>query len=92
MALAQEVFLFSPAKLSGCQLWLDAADPNGNGSSVANATSITTWTDKSGNGRNAVNQTTSAILYRNVQNSLPVLLFVGVSNYSVSYNSFPNAA
>jgi hypothetical protein len=53
MAQAQEVFLFQPTSVSGCQLWLDATDVNGNGTSVANGATISTWIDKSGNGRNA---------------------------------------
>lgn len=35
------------------QLWLDATDPNGNGSTVTNGTAMGTWADKSGNARNA---------------------------------------
>jgi hypothetical protein len=84
--------LFQPTQISGCSLWLDAADPNGNGIVPANNTSISTWVDKSGSGRNAVNQATSAILFRNVQNGLPVLRFNGNSEYSITYNSFPNTA
>jgi hypothetical protein len=53
MSQAQEVFLFQPTSVSGCQLWLDAADVNGNGTSVANGATVSTWVDKSGNGRNA---------------------------------------
>jgi hypothetical protein len=49
----KETFLISPLSVRGCQLWLDAADVNGNGTSVANGASVTSWTDKSGNGRNA---------------------------------------
>lgn len=59
MAQLQEVFLFLPTQVSGCQLWLDAADPSANGTTPANGTSVSTWSDKSGNGRNAT-QATSA--------------------------------
>ncbi len=48
------LFSFQPIQISGCQVWLDAADPNGNGTSLANGASVSTWVDKSGNGRNAV--------------------------------------
>jgi hypothetical protein len=41
---------FSPTTLPGCQLWFDAADPNGNGVIPANNSTITSWVDKSGNG------------------------------------------
>ena len=34
-----------------CALWLDASDVNGNGTTLANQTTITQWIDKSGNNR-----------------------------------------
>ena len=40
---------FSPTSITGCQLWLDAADPT---TVVQSGTSVTQWTDKSGQGRN----------------------------------------
>lgn len=43
-----------PNQISGCQLWLDAAD-----SATVVATNVTQWNDKSGNGANAA-QATSA--------------------------------
>lgn len=43
---------FSPASLTNLSLWLDAADPAGSGSVPSNGTTLTTWTDKSGNSRN----------------------------------------
>jgi hypothetical protein len=52
-ARAQVNSFFTPTQISGCQLWLDATDVNGTGTSVANGSTISTWTDKSGNGRNA---------------------------------------
>jgi hypothetical protein len=50
---------WNPTLISGCQLWLDAADVNGNRTNPLNGASVSTWTDKSGNGRNA-SQSTSA--------------------------------
>ena len=47
-----ETFLISPLSVPGCQLWLDAADPNGNGVVPANGATVSTWADKSGNSRN----------------------------------------
>ena len=44
---------FSPARISGIQVWLDATDPNGNGIVPANNSTLNTWIDKSGNGYNA---------------------------------------
>lgn len=41
---------FSPISISGLQLWLDATNVNGNGTAVSNGASVTSWTDRSGNG------------------------------------------
>lgn len=43
---------WQPTQISGMSLWLDGADPNNNGTLPANGSSLTTWTDKSGNGKN----------------------------------------
>jgi len=43
---------FNPKQLSGCQLWLDGADPAGNGNIPANGSTVSTWYDKSGIGNN----------------------------------------
>lgn len=44
---------FNPRTISGISLWLDGADPNGNGSVPSNGGTVSTWVDKSGNGKNA---------------------------------------
>lgn len=44
---------FQPTQIPGCALWLDGADPNGNGILPTNGSSISTWADKSGNNNNA---------------------------------------
>lgn len=81
MAQLQEVFLFQPINISGCQLWLDAADINGNGTSVANGSSIATWTDKSGNARNATQSTAGYRPTLGTVNGRTSVAFNGVSNY-----------
>jgi hypothetical protein len=40
---------FDPRSIPGCSLWLDGADQ---GSMTLSGSSVTTWKDKSGNGRN----------------------------------------
>ena len=40
---------FSPRQIPGCALWLDAADS----STITGTTTVTAWTDKSGNGNHA---------------------------------------
>ena len=49
-------YAFAPTQITGCSLWLDGADPAGNGVTPANNASITTWADKSGLGNTATNQ------------------------------------
>jgi hypothetical protein len=41
---------FQPTQISGCQLWLDAADTS---KLTLSGSNVTQWNDKSGNGRNA---------------------------------------
>jgi hypothetical protein len=82
MAQVQEVFLFQPTSITGCQLWLDGTDVNGNGTTVANGASVSTWVDKSGNGRNATTGGSSIPTFRN--NSL---LFNGNGQYDTSYST-----
>ena len=49
----QKYRAFIPTQISGCQLWLDGADPAGTGILPANEATVLTWADKSGNGFNA---------------------------------------
>jgi hypothetical protein len=44
---------FTPRQIWGLALWLDAADPAGNGVIPANNTTLTVWKDKSGIGNDA---------------------------------------
>jgi hypothetical protein len=43
---------FSPRSIAGLGLWLDGADPAGNGVLPASGATVSTWTDKSGNANN----------------------------------------
>jgi hypothetical protein len=43
---------FVPSDLTGLTLWLDANDPNANGTTVTDGGFVPTWYDKSGNGNN----------------------------------------
>ena len=45
---------FTPTQISGCQLWLDAADAS---TVLLSGSSVTQWRDKSGNGYNTSNLT-----------------------------------
>ena len=44
---------YNPLSIQGCQLWLDATDPNANGILPLNGSIVSTWYDKSGKGNNA---------------------------------------
>ncbi len=72
--------LWTPTRVSGLQLWLDAADPNGTGVTPANGSTISTWKDKSSNGFSgtAINSPTVQI---NALNKLPVVRFNGTNQY-----------
>ena len=86
--------VFLPPQISGCQLWLDATDVNGNRTQPANGASVATWTDKSGFGRNAVLQSgfTAAVMATGPTTSLQTVFLNGVSRYLITYSSFPNTA
>ncbi len=77
--------IWQPTQISGCQLWLDGADPNGTGILPANSASISTWADKSGNSRNATQAT--ANLQPSFNSSLKSITFNG-SRYLNMTNAF----
>ncbi len=66
-----------PTQLSGCQLWLDATDVNGNGTQPANGASISTWRDKSVSANHAsiVASYTSPTYVANSLNGRPGVFF-----------------
>lgn len=73
---------------SGLWLWLDASDPDNDGDSSnnpSNGTSVTSWSDKSGNGNNArILSGQGSPTYRpnsNI-NSVPAMRFVRTTNTS----------
>lgn len=68
---------FGPSTLTSLHAWYDAADPLATGTAPANGTTIDTWYDKSGNGRNAsLWSGATAPVFRTSQiNSLPAIAF-----------------
>lgn len=74
---------FKPTSLTGCQVWLDGADPTGTGLIPADGV-LSTWTDKSGNANHgtAVNGPT----YLRNQNT------VNFTYASSQYYTLPNGA
>ena len=76
-------YAFAPTQISGCQLWLDAADPAGTG--VVPAAGVqSTWVDKSTNGWNATQATAGRqpSLVLNSLNGLPGFSFTNANNQS----------
>lgn len=74
-----------PLQCGGCVLWLDGADPLNTGVVPADATAISTWSDKSGRGNNLTQGTgaNQPLLKRNIQGGLSVVRFDG-SNDSIA--------
>jgi hypothetical protein len=75
---------FKPTDIGGCQLWLDGADPAGTGQPPTNGSTVSTWADKSGNGRNATGGVSPT--YNTSQRAI---VFNGSSWLSTSYSSVP---
>ena len=74
---------FLPTYIPGIQLWLDGADPLASGTPPANGTAITTWSDKSGNGRNGTG--TGSPSYVSASSNIS---FNGSQYFTTSYTSF----
>ncbi len=88
-----EAFLFTPTSIPGCAVWFDAADPNDDGTLLANGAAVATWYDKSSNGY-TVSQGTAGnrpIFTRGAQNNLPGIQFATntfLSNTSGNMSNF----
>jgi len=77
---------FFPTYIPGIQLWLDGADPLATGTPPANGTAITTWSDKSGNGRNGTG--TGSPAYVSASSNIS---FNGSQYFTTAYTSFAPA-
>jgi hypothetical protein len=75
-----QVNLFQPTQVSGCTVWLDGADPNGNGSLPANGSAVSSWVDKSSNGMTVSAASSQPTYSTGLQNGLGVLTFDGTKN------------
>ena len=78
--------VYGPLSLPGatCALWLDGADPLGNNSVPANGATVSTWVDKSRNGRNATGGVSPTY-----NTSQKAIVFNGSSWLTTSYSSVP---
>lgn len=84
-----------PSDLSGLVLWTDAQDVNGNGTVPANGASISTWTDKSGNGHH-LTTTAGTVTYEStgfdgVNPGLRFPLVARMAGPNIFSGSFQNA-
>jgi hypothetical protein len=71
---SSSVAVFSPTMISGCALWLDAADQSS--MTFSSGSNIATWNDKSGNARNATNAGTGNPLWAtSIINGVPAIQF-----------------
>lgn len=87
-----------PTSIPGCQLWLDANDPNANNTAGTNGTAVSTWYDKSGNSRNMTLTGTGVTYANGYQNSLNAIslngttilgkVIVPVGTFSSNYTGF----
>jgi hypothetical protein len=79
-----------PTQVSGCQLWLDAADPT---TISLSGTNITQWNDKSGNTNTAIAGTSTYPTYtRNALNGQPIVGLRGTNDYFLVSNNFTTTA
>ena len=76
---------FVPTSIAGLQVWLDGKDPAGTGTAPANAATISTWVDKSGNGYNF-----TASVAATYSSAFTSVSFAN-SLYSSSYTAAPTA-
>jgi hypothetical protein len=76
MALRRQTY-FLPTQITGCLLWLDGADPAGNGVVPANGATVSSWADKSGNGLTVSAASSQPTYSTNVVNNLGTVAFNG---------------
>lgn len=91
-------YAFAPTQITGCQLWLDGADPAGTGV-VPSSGTLTTWTDKSSAGNHATggvsptySSTTNAVSFNGSSTYLQTSLSAVPSNetfFAVFTNTMP---
>ena len=77
--------VITPTVVAGLIFWMDGADPAGTGVLPANGASITTWVDKSGNGKNATVSTSPATYSLSTKS----LVFTGAQYYTTPFTSVP---
>jgi hypothetical protein len=83
---------FQPVDISGCQLWLDAADRSANSITFSSGTTVSAWLDKSGNGNNGTANTGVAWAENGFGTGLPAMTFTNtqwfLGNISITGDQF----
>ena len=88
MSFVRSAYVFTPTAISNCVLWLDGADS----STVTGTTSVTAWTDKSGNAYNgtvvnaSVGSPVAPSYLTNSINGLSAMTMSGTSYFTGSTN------
>ena len=77
---ATQAKLFQPTQVSGCTVWLDGADPNGNGTIPSNGSSVASWVDKSSNGMSVSAASSQPTYSTAIQNGLGAVTYNGSQN------------
>jgi hypothetical protein len=75
---------FSPSSITGLQAWYDGADPLGTGTPPANGATVSTWVDKSGNGRDATTSGGPFTAAQYVAGSPGYMYFGGSNGYGLT--------
>ena len=70
---------FLPTQITGCSLWLDAADSS---TVILSGVNVTQWNDKSGNAANATASGNGLIYTQSAINSKPAILLPGNTTYT----------
>jgi len=85
---AAAVVNFLPTSITGCSLWLDAADSTT--LTFSSGSNVSTWRDKSGNTANSTASASGLIYTGNAINSNNAILFPGNSTYAYLSGSLTN--
>lgn len=91
-SISVKPYIWVPTQISGCALWLDAADAN---SVVRTGSNVARWNDKSGNVRDMITQGSSSFLNYTNYNNYNSIFFnnpTTVNNVYMANSNFSNPA
>ena len=92
MSFVRSAYAFTPTSISNCALWLDGADPAGNGV-VPAAGNLATWVDKSSSANNAIAGTAVYPQYNTAfLNNLGVVGLTNAADYFTVANNLNSSS